>query len=158
MYREFVEGNIETVLLREPEASFAINNLKKKNIEYSEISYGKIWNDVNKGFGLFPNAGVVIKGELVRKYPDIVKIFAEELKEAIEWVNNHKQAASDLAFDMMRAKSDDVRLFLDRVTYQYVDGDQLVSKVKEFYEILNEKNILQVDVTEELLNMFKIEN
>ncbi len=156
MYRDFVDGKIETLLLREPEASFAINNLKKLNIEYSEISYGKIWNDINKGFGLFPNAGVVLKGELVREHPEIVKIFTEELKEAINWVNANKKLASDLAFDMMRAKSDDVELFLNRVTYEYVDGDELVDKVKQFYEILLESNIVQIDINDELLNIFKI--
>ncbi|MFK5883734.1 MAG: ferredoxin [Candidatus Izemoplasma sp.] len=156
MYRDFVDGKIDTVLLREPEASFAINNLNKMNIEYSEIPYGEVWNDINKGFGLFPNAGVVIKGEFVRKHPKIVEAISEELKEAINWVNSHKKEASDLAFDMMRAKSDDVELFLDRVTYKYVEGDELVSKVKEFYDILVESDIIQTEVNQELLDVFKI--
>ena len=156
MYRDFVGGKIETLLLREPESSFAINNLKKLNIEYSEIDYGKIWNDINEGFGLFPNAGVVLKGELVRKHPEIVKILTEELKEAINWVKDNRKAASDLAFDMMRAKSEDVELFLDRVTYEYVAGDELVQKVKRFYDILVESDIIQTDVNDELLSVFKL--
>ncbi len=156
MYRDFVDGKIDTLLLREPEASFAINNLKKRNIEYSEIPYGEIWNDINKGFGLFPNAGVVFKGEFVRNYPEIVAVIAEELKEAINWVNENKKAASDLAFDMMRTKSEDVELFLDRVTYKYVAGDELVDKVKDFYNILVDSDIIQAEVNQELLDVFKI--
>lgn len=156
MYRDFVDGKIDTLLLREPEASFAINNLRKRNIEYSEIPYGEIWNDINKGFGLFPNAGVVFKGEFVRNYPKIVAVIAEELKEAINWVNENKKAASDLAFDMMRTKSDDVELFLNRVTYKYVSGDELVDKVKDFYNILVNSDIIQAEVNQKLLNVFKI--
>ncbi len=156
MYHDFVDGKIETLLLREPEASFAINNLNKLNIKYNEIEYGKIWNNINKGFGLFPNAGVVFKGEFVRKYPEIMEVITQELKEAINWVNTNRKAASDLAFDMMRAKSDDVELFIDRVTYKYVDGDELVSKIKEFYQILNDSNIIQVNIDDNLLDVFKI--
>ncbi len=156
MYRDFIDGKIDTLLLREPEASFAINNLKKRNIEYSEISYGEIWNDINKGFGLFPNAGVVFKGEFVRNHPKIVAIIAEELKESINWVNKNKKAASDLAFDMMRTKSEDVELFLNRVTYKYVAGDELVAKVKDFYNILVDSDIIQAEVNQELLDVFKI--
>ena len=85
-----------------------------------------------------------------------MEVITQELKEAINWVNTNRKAASDLAFDMMRAKSDDVELFIDRVTYKYVDGDELVSKIKEFYQILNDSNIIQVNIDDNLLDVFKI--
>jgi len=152
--KDFILGKANTVLLREPEASFALKGIKDHDIVYSEISYGKLWNEVNPGFGLFPNAGVVIKGEFARNYPEIVKIIDEEIKDAINWVNHNRKEAAKLSFDMMRASRENVESFLERVTFEYKSGDELVSKVREFYNILVKQGIVNTEVDDELLDMF----
>ena len=81
----------------------------------SVISYNKIWNEINKGFGSFPNAGIVFKGEFVRKHPEEAKLFLEELKSAINWVNENKKDAANLSFDMMRQPPENVELFIQNV-------------------------------------------
>ena len=153
---DFINGKVDTVLLREPEAGFAIKTLKNNNIEYSELSYGKLWNEINIDFGLFPNAGVIFKGEFVRKYPEIAKVVLEELKESIEWVNTNKKEAAKLSFDMMRANIENVEEFLSRVTFKYVEGEELTKKVNKFYSLLIENNILNFKIDDNLLNMFKL--
>jgi len=153
--KDFILGKVDTVVLREPEASFAIRGILNKGIEYSELSYGKMWNEVNKDFGLFPNAGVIIKGEFARKYPKIVEIIANELKNSIDWVNDNKKEAAKLAFDMMRRNISDVEFFLDRVTFSFKSGADLVKKVEEFYKILIEGDILNIEIDQKLLDMFK---
>jgi len=153
--KDFILGRVDTVLLREPEASFAIRGLERKNIEYSELDYGKMWNEINKGFGLYPNAGVIIKGEFARKYPEIVKILAEELDESIKWVNENKRKAAKLSFDMMRRNVDDVEFFLNRVTFECKSGEELVKKVENFYKILVDGKILNINIDQKLLDMFK---
>jgi len=153
---DFISGKADTVLLREPEASFAMKAMENKGVEYSVLSYGDVWNKANEGFGIFPNAGVVFKGELVRNYPDIVKLFMEELKDSIEWVNKHKIEAAKLSFDIMRQPQPSVQMFLDNVTFKYVTGDELVDKIEKFYKILIKEGILQTEWDEDLKNVFKI--
>ena len=155
---DFVTGTSDTVLLREPEASFALKSIEKKGIEFSEIQYGDLWNEVNPKFGLLPNAGVVIKGEFARKHPEIVELIDEEIKKAINWVNANRYEAAKLSFDMMRAPREHVESFLDRVTFEYMAGDELVSKVKSFYEILINEGIVNTEIDSELLDMFVIDS
>ena len=66
IYKNFVENKADTVILREPEASYAVKIMQDRNEEISVISYNKLWNEINKDFGSFPNAGVVLKEEFVK--------------------------------------------------------------------------------------------
>ncbi len=120
------------------------------------MSFNKIWNDINEGFGSFPNAGIVLKGEFTRKYPDITKVFLEELKAAVNWVNENKKAAAELSFDMMRQPVDRVEMFLDNVNFDYVEGNKLLEKVKAYFDILTEQGIVNADIDDEFMKIFKI--
>ncbi|OYT10594.1 MAG: hypothetical protein B6I18_08310 [Bacteroidetes bacterium 4572_112] len=153
----FVRGVSDTVILREPEASYAQKIMEKMGEKVSVISYNKIWNEINKGFGSFPNAGIVFKGEFVRKHPEEAKLFLEELKSAINWVNENKKAAANLSFDMMRQPPENVELFLKNVKFDYVSGDELVEKVKNYFQILVDQGIIDTKVDNKLLNMFKLD-
>ncbi|NOZ56592.1 MAG: DUF2249 domain-containing protein, partial [Calditrichaeota bacterium] len=103
----FVKGEADTVLLREPEASYALYNTKDS---YESIAYRDIWKKVHPGIGNLPNAGLVVKGEFLREHPDIVEIFVEELRNAIQWVNEHKKEAAQQAWDIMRHRPEEVEL------------------------------------------------
>jgi len=156
IYADFVTGKADTVILREPEASYAVKIMKDRGISIAEISFNKLWNKVNKDFGSFPNAGLVLKGEFVRKNPEITKVFLDELKDAINWVNANKEASAKLSFDMMRQPSDRVELFLDRVNFEYVEGEALVGKVKEYFDILSKNGIVDTVIDDEFLDTFRL--
>ncbi len=156
IYADFVTGIADTVILREPEASYAIKIMKDRGEEISIISYNEIWNKFNKGFGSFPNAGIVLKGEFVRNNPEITKVLLNELKSAINWVNSNRAESAKLSFDMMRQPVDRVELFLDRVNFTYVDGDELVNKVKSYFDILTEQGIVETEIDEEFLDIFRM--
>ncbi|MEA3443432.1 MAG: ferredoxin [Bacteroidota bacterium] len=156
IYRDFVTGKADTVILREPEASYAIKIMQDRNQDISVLSYNEIWNKINPGFGSFPNAGLVLKGEFARKFPEQTKVFLEELKLAIEWVNNNRKASAELSFDMMRQPVDRVELFLDRVNFDYVEGETLIEKVKQYFEILNKHDIINMDIDDEFLDIFRM--
>jgi NitT/TauT family transport system substrate-binding protein len=157
IYKDFVIGKAETVILREPEASYAIKIMQDRGEHISVISFNKIWNEINPGFGSFPNAGLVVKGEFMRQYPEQSRIFLEELKSAIDWVNAHRTEAAKLSFDMMRQPVDRIRLFLKRVNFDYVSGDKLIEKVKQYFDILNEQEIVDIKIDDEFINIFKID-
>ncbi len=158
IYRDFVTGKADTVILREPEASYAIKIMEDRNQNISVLSFNKIWNEINEGFGSFPNAGLVLKGEFARNHPEETKVFIEELKLAIEWVNDNRKASAELSFDMMRQPVDRVELFLNRVNFEYVDGEKLVYKVKQYFDILNENGVVDMDIDDDFLNIFKMDD
>jgi len=157
IYSDFVTGHADHVILREPEASYAVKIMKDRGIDIAEISYNKLWNQINEGFGSFPNAGIVLKGEFTRKYPEITQVLLDELKDAIQWVNDNKQASANLSFDMMRQPTDRVELFLDRVNFEYVEGDKLVKKVKDYFDILSAQGIVEAKIDDEFLSAFKLD-
>ena len=152
----FVRGVSDTVILREPEVSYAIKILENMGEEVSVLSYNKMWNEINDGFGSFPNAGILFKGEFVRNHPEIAEVVLEELKDAIKWVNENKTDAANLSFDMMRQPPENVELFLNRVNFTYVEGDELVAKVKDYFNILIDQGILETEVDQKFLDMFKL--
>ncbi len=156
IYQDFITGRATNVVLREPEASYAVKIMQDRGEEFSEVSFNELWNKVNPGFGSFPNAGVVIKEEFFRKHPEKSKIFLEELKAAIDWVNaNHKEAAL-LSFDMMRQPVDRVELFLERVNFEYKSGEELLDKVRWYFDILYRNGIIDKQVPDEFYDIFRI--
>ncbi len=157
IYADFVTGKIDTAVLREPEASYAIKIMQDRNEKISIISFNEIWNEINKGFGSFPNAGVVLKGDFVRKNPELTKIFLDELKKAIDWVNTNRIEAANLAFDMMRQPVDRIELFLNRVNFEYVDGKKLVDKVKAYFDILTKEGIVETKIDDDFYKIFDME-
>ncbi len=155
IYRDFVTGRADTVILREPEASYAISILQDRKESFSVISFNEIWNRINPGFGSFPNAGLVLKGDFARNHPEQTRIFLEELRSAIEWVNAHRREAALLSFDMMRQPVNRIELFLDRVNFNFVTGEELVEKVKQYFNILNREEITGIPLDKEFLNIFR---
>jgi NitT/TauT family transport system substrate-binding protein len=158
IYRDFVTGKADTVVLREPEASYAIKIMEDRKTEISIIPFNTIWNDVNEGFGSFPNAGLVLKGEFARKHPEECRVFLEELKSAIEWVNGNRKAAAELSFDMMRQPVDRVELFLNRVKFEYVEGEKLAYKVKQYFDILNKNGVVNMKIDDDFLSIFRMKD
>ena len=156
IYAAFVQGEADTVVLREPEASYALKIMQDRGEKVSILSYNEMWNQVNPGFGSFPNAGVMLKGELVRKNPELTEIFLDELKKAIEWVNEHKQESARMSFDMMRQPPDRIELFLNRVNFDYVSGEKLVNKVKDYFKVLVREKIVEDDIDEAFYDTFLI--
>jgi NitT/TauT family transport system substrate-binding protein len=156
IYSDFVTGKADTVILREPEASYAVKIMEDRKEDFSEISYNKLWNEVNPGFGSFPNAGIVFKGEFARNNPELSQVLLEELKEAIDWVNNNQFMSAKLSYDMMRQPVDRVEKFLSRVNFNYVEGDELVSKVKTYFDILTAEGIVETKVDDDFYKLFKL--
>ena len=157
IYKDFVDGKASTVILREPEASYAIKVMEERKETISIISYNKIWNEVNPGFGSFPNAGLVLKGEFARKNPEVTKVFLEELKSAINWVNNNRVESANLSYDMMRQPVNRIELFLDRVNFEYVEGEPLVESVRQYFDILNKQGIVDMKIDDDFLDIFRMD-
>ena len=156
IYKDFVEGKADTVILREPEASYALKIMQDRGEQVSVLSYNEIWNKIDSNFGSFPNACLVLKGEFVKKHPEESKIFLEELQKAIEWINNNRLEASKISSTIMKQPIDRVELFLQRVNFNYVSGEPMLNKVKNFFGVLIKENIVEDKIDDNFLNMFNL--
>ncbi len=140
----FVAGRADTVLLREPEASealFAAGEGAQVSLAFSDL-----WQQIHPELGNLPNAGLLFKGELIRKYPELAEIFAEELGLAIDWVNAHPKEAAEQAFEIMGQPQGAVELFLNRVHYDHrnVEDEDVQQKITKYLAVLNEKNVIKL--------------
>ncbi len=154
IYQDLVLGKIDTAVLREPEASYAVKIMEDQKVVYSELRFDKLWNDINPGFGDFPNAGVVVKGEFMRQYPEVVDVFLEELQRAIDFVKEQKHQAARISFQVMQQSEDKVLKFLERVKFKYQSGQELRAKIEQYFKLLNEARILDVKLDREFLELF----
>jgi len=132
----FVNGEIDTALLREPEASFAL--FEAGEDAHVSIAYKDVWEKLYPGKGNLPNAGVLFKGEILREYPEIAEIFMRETAKAVEWVNANPKEAAKLSYDIMRVKPEEVELFLSRVHFNYKESEDVVDDVSHYIHVLNE--------------------
>jgi len=88
--------------------------------------------------------------------PSINKIILEELKKAIEWVNNNKPEAANLSFDMMRQPANRVELFLNRVNFNYESGNVLIDNVKDYMRVLEAENIIESNIPDSYYDVFRM--
>ncbi len=149
---DFITGKSDTVLLREPEASYAMYNAKDA---YESISYSQLWKDDGNKIGNIPNAGLIFKGDFLRENPEIAKLFAEELEKATKWVVENKKEAAEMAFDIMKHKPEEVELFLNRAHFEHVRSDSILDEIVHYLQVLNDdekytkdslKGLFQVDL------------
>ncbi len=155
--KDLIFRKIDTAILREPEASFVIKVFENRGEKYSVISFADIWRKIDTKMESFPNAGVLFKGELVREKPELVKLFLEELKEAVEWVKKNKKEAAKLSFDIMRQPIPNIELFLDRVGFRYEEGDKLVDFLKNYFDNLVKADAIDKNfIDDKFFEIFKL--
>ena len=141
-----VSGEIDTALLREPEASFAIYEGNGEIVE--SLAYKNIWEKLYPEKGNLPNAGVLFKGEIIRKYPEIVEIFLQETKKAIEWVNENRDESANTIYDIMGKQPEAAKLFLSRVKLKYVDSTDAIEDITHYINVLNKSGYGKKDFGE----------
>ena len=127
-------GKIDTALLREPEASFAI--YEGKGEVFESIAYSNIWEKLYPERGNLPNAGLVFKGEIIRKYPELVNIFLEETENAIKWLNLHADESAQTIFDIMGVEPEAAKLFLSRAHFNYESTTNAMDRIKNYINVL----------------------
>ena len=131
---KLVNNEIEAALLREPEASYALAS--NKSIKQA-FSYSDLWKKLHPEFSGLPNAGLVIKSELIKNNKDEVDLFISELKNAINWVVENKDEAAKKSAGRMGRTFKEIRLFLDRVTYQHIPIEKVEMDIENYLKIVN---------------------
>ncbi|MEA1985865.1 MAG: ABC transporter substrate-binding protein, partial [Candidatus Marinimicrobia bacterium] len=141
---DFISGKADTVLLREPEASFARYAVGED--AHLSISYTDVWQKIgnNKKMQL-PNAGLIFKGEFLKNHPDIAELFIKVLKESIEWVNNNKKESSEMAYDIMRQEPKAVEYFLNNAHLEHVPTPKIKDQLYDYLRVIDKKAAKNMD-------------
>lgn len=156
MKNQFIRGEIDTVLLREPEASFALAGAGKD--AYVSLSYSELWKQVQPDFDRLPNAGVVFKGEFLRNHPDVARLFLKELEAAIQWVNENPRQAAELSYDIMGQSPENVELFLKRVNFHHQSAAEAKNRILQYVQVLHQEGVIKLKGgSEDLDDLFRFE-
>jgi len=134
---DFIAGRADTVLLREPESSFALFHAGKDGNH--SISYTDIWNKINDKEIQLPNAGLIFKGQFLKDHPDIAELFIKVMKEAIDWVKNNKKEAANMAFDIMGQSPEAVLYFLNRAHFKHIPTSEIRDQLFDYVKIVDKK-------------------
>ena len=148
----FVSGECDTVILREPEASFALYNAGDD--AYTSIDYGKLWQNMHKGSGNLPNAGLLFKGEFVKKHPDLANLFMDELELAVNWVKDNPKEAALLSAEAMQTGAAEVEFFLQRAALDFKKSSDVENELKVYLEVLKKEDVLKSENIENTLGLF----
>lgn len=150
---KFIRGEIDTVLLREPEATFALEEAEDAVVS---IAYKDIWNKIHPEAGKLPNAGLVFNGEFADKHPEIVDLFMEEIEKAIKQIKNNPKKSAEESFDIMNQSIEVIEKFLGRVTFDFKSGLDYADEIIYYLKVLDEEGSFDTKGNlEELENMFK---
>lgn len=129
----FLRGEHDAVLLREPEASYALHGAGG---EAEALSYRDLWTALHPAEGDLPNAGLVFKGEFLREHPQEARLILEETRAAVLWVTEHRQEAAELAWDIMGHSKEEVSLFLERVHLEHRPASELRGLLGHYLQVL----------------------
>jgi NitT/TauT family transport system substrate-binding protein len=149
----FVSGNCDTVILREPEASFAL--YEAGDDAFTSIDYGKLWRDMHPGSGNLPNAGLLFKGEFVKEHPDLANLFLNELESAVNWVKANPKSAGILSAEAMNIKAAEVEFFLGRATLDFKKSADVQDELKVYLDVLKKEELLKTEDIDKTMGLFE---
>ena len=129
----FRRGEHDAVLLREPEASYALYGAGD---DVDVLSYRELWGALHPGEGDLPNAGLVFKGAFLREHSEEARLILEETRAAVKSVNDHREEAAELSWEAMGHSKEEVRLFLDRVHFEHVPAANLRRILGHYLRVL----------------------
>ena len=137
-----VAGEIETALLREPEASYALVGDDELRVA---VAYSDAWNNLHPESRGLPNAGVVFKEDFVRQHPEIAQLFLEELDKAISWVTENPDEAAALSYEAMGRTLEEVRRFLGRVRFEHIRACDVKDEIQDYLGMLDPRGKLRIE-------------
>ncbi len=145
---DFIAGKADTVLLREPEASFALFHAGQD--AFHSISYSDVWKTINNKEIKLPNAGLIFKNDFLNNHPDTAKLFVKVMKEAIDWVNNNKKESAKMAFDIMGQSPETIEFFLNRAHFEHIPTSEAKDDLFEYLKVVDKKAEKNLDKLKKL--------
>ncbi|MCT4633834.1 MAG: ABC transporter substrate-binding protein [Firmicutes bacterium] len=81
-----------------PEPALSIVMKKNKNVSYILDVQG-LWKEINGNYS-YPQASLIVKGELIENNPEFVEKFVKEYSQAVAWVNENPDKATEYSNEL----------------------------------------------------------
>jgi NitT/TauT family transport system substrate-binding protein len=134
--RKLLDGEIDTALLREPEASYVLVGNPETRVS---LSYTDLWRELfPERLGL-PNAGIVFKNSWYEAHPEAARVFLEEAEKAVDWVVSHPAEAAEMSHRAMGRSREEVQRFLQRVTFNHQPFSRVADDLRAYLEAIEGK-------------------
>lgn len=130
----FISGKSKITIMPEPMVSKIL--LKKTNTKII-LDLQKEWCKMSKNNNSYPQAGLIIKNDLIKKHPDIVKKFLTKYEESIIWLNNNPTKAGVYSEELkMGLNAKIVEKAIVRSNIIYKNASESKKALEDYYKIL----------------------
>ena len=150
----FVRGECDTVILREPEASFAL--YEAGDDAHISIDYGKLWKDMHPGSGNLPNAGLLFKGDFVKEHPGLANLFMDELEIAVAWVKDNPREAGLLSAEAMQVEAEEVEFFINQAALDFKKSIDVKDEMITYLNVLKKEEVLKTENINKIMGLFEL--
>lgn len=130
----FISGKSKVSIMPEPMVSKVFTQREDAKIV---LDIQKEWAKVSEGNASYPQAGLIIKNELIEKHPKIVEDFLEKYEESIKWVNENPAKAGQYSEELktgLNAKI--VEKAIVRSNMMYKNSENSKEALEGYYETL----------------------
>lgn len=135
-----LQKHVDAAVLPDPLLAKALSTKKVKLIRTAE--------------GLIPGRAVIAaRTEFIEKYPEIVRKFLEIHKKTLNWAEENKDEAFNMASKVNQMDIKAVRVLYPKFNFDMTLNNEVISELKECAVFLKDNGFLKADVdTDELIN------
>lgn len=130
----FISGKSTVSIMPEPMVSKVFT---KKQDAKIVLDLQKEWAKISEGNDSYPQAGLIIKNELIEKHPELVEAFLTKYDESIQWVNANPTKAGEYSEELktgLNAKI--VENAVGRSNLIYKNAEDSKEPLEDYYNIL----------------------
>ena len=95
------------------------------------------WAKISEGDDSYPQAGLMIKNELIENHPELVKDFLAKYEESIQWVNENPAKAGEYSEELKTGlNAQIVEKAIGRSNLIYKNAEESKEPLEVYYNIL----------------------
>lgn len=130
----FIGGKSTIAVIPEPMLS---NVMAKKAETVILMDLQEEWGKLNNGNFSYPQASLIVKNEIVEKYPELVEAFLTEYEKSIHWLTDNAQKAGEYSEELETGISKAaVVKGLQRSNIRYVGSKDARMAIEDYLKVL----------------------
>lgn len=128
-----IKGEATVAVVPEPMLSAVL--MKNKDVKVV-LDMQKEWEKVT-GSSSYPQSSLIVKNEVIEKYPEILENFLAKYKESIEWVNENPAEAGKYVEELeIGLKAALAQKAISGSNLKYVEASEARPAIEQFLKVL----------------------
>lgn len=130
----FIAEKSSVSLMAEPMLSKVLFEKKSTKVIFD---LQKEWEKISTSKKSYPQAGLIIKNDLIKNNPEFVKEFIEKYKESTDWVNQNPKLAAKYCTEINSAlNSNFLSKAIKGCNIKFSDKDSSYQELENYFEVL----------------------